>query len=112
MALVQLTLESLANFDDGRIQIALNEELKRIVLDCMDRPDKKPRKLTLTLSCSPVVYDGDVEGVNVEFEIASKLPTRKSMQYHLNCNRAGMLTFSENNPRDYRQTHIDDLSEE
>jgi hypothetical protein len=46
MPLTEFNVQSLADLDDGRVSIAFAQELRRAVIDCMDRPgDKNARKV-------------------------------------------------------------------
>lgn len=115
MPLVQLTISSLEELDNGRVAKAFQAELRRAVEDCMDRPsDKNAREVVLTLKLKPIaVTDGgvtDCEGADGEFHVKSKVPTRKSKSYAFQTNKKGHLIYSSNNPEDVAQTHIDDIN--
>jgi hypothetical protein len=111
VALVQLTLESLKDLDDGRVSAAFVHELKRAVQDCMDRPgDKHARSVSLEFKVTPIVADdGSCEGADGEFDIKSKVPTRKSKTYSFKTNKQGHLSFSSNSPDNVDQTTFEDL---
>lgn len=56
MPLVQLTLESINDLDDGRVAVAFMQELRRAVTDCMDRPgDTTARSVSLETALSKSV---------------------------------------------------------
>lgn len=114
MALVEFNIASLENLDDGRVAVAFAHELRRSVQDCMDRPgDKKPRSVSLEFRLTPVVGDeGQCEGAEGEFEIKSKVPTRKSKTYSFSTNRKGHLIYSSNSPENVDQTTFDDIDPE
>lgn len=114
MPLVQLTLESINDLDDGRVAVAFMQELRRAVTDCMDRPgDTTARSVSLEFKIKPVIGDeGQCEGANGEFEIKSKVPTRKSKTYSFGTNTKGHLIYSSNNPTDVGQTTFDDIDPE
>jgi hypothetical protein len=54
--LFALNAETLSHLDSGRASAALDQALKKAVLDCLDRPgDDRPRKITLCLEVKPVM---------------------------------------------------------
>ena len=114
MPLVPLTLESLNDLDDGRVAVAFMLELKRAVADCMDRPgDKNAREVSLVLKLAPVVADdGQCDSAHGEFQIKSKVPTRKSRVYDFGVNRKGHVYFSDTSPDNLPQTTFDDVDPE
>jgi hypothetical protein len=111
MPLVQFDIANIGDLDDGRVSVAFAHELRRAVMDCMDRPgDKKPRSVTLEFRLTPVVgEEGQCDGAEGEFEIKSKVPTRKSKTYSFSTNRKGHLIYSSNNPEDIDQATFDDV---
>lgn len=114
MGIVQLSLASLNDLDDGRVAVAFMQELRRAVQDCMDRPgDKNARSINLELKLTPVVGDeGQCDGAMGEFQIKSKVPTRKSKTYSFGTNTKGHLMYSANSPTNIDQTTFDDLDPE
>lgn len=113
MPIVQMTLDSLNQLDDGRAVIAFQHELKRAVLDCIDRPgDKKPRTVSLEFKLTPIVADdGSCEGAMGEFEIKGKVPTRKTKTYSFQVNKQGHLAYSSTSPTNIDQTTFDDVDQ-
>ena len=113
MALVELTLSSLQELDDGRVAMAFVHELKRVVLDCMDRPgDQSARSVVLAFSLKPVIADdGSCEAADGEFKIKSTVPERKSKTYSFNVNKKGHLIYSQSSPENVNQTTFDDVDE-
>lgn len=112
--LTELNLHSLNDIDDGRVAVAFMQELRRAVMDCMDRPgDKTSRVVALEFKLTPVVGDeGSCEGAIGEFHIKSKVPTRKSKSYSFGTNRKGHLIYSANSPENIDQTTFDDIDPE
>lgn len=112
--LTQLTLESLTKLDDGRVPVAFQRQMQRAITDCMDRPnDKKPRTVTLDVEITPVTtVDGGViecENVEIEFKIASKVPTLKSKTYSCRVNKNGQAAFSTESPENVNQLTFGDV---
>ncbi len=113
MPMIELSLSSMQELDDGRVAAAFIAELKRVVLDCIDRPgDKSARKVALQFNLTPVIADdGTCEAASGEFKIKSTVPERKSKTYSFNVNKKGHLIYSSNSPEDVDQTTFDDLDE-
>lgn len=112
MPLVELNLQSLNDLDDGRVATGFVHELKRVVLDCMDRPgDKAVRQVSLVFNLTPVIdpETGDCEGAHGEFRIQSKTPERKSKTYSFGLNKKGHLSYSSESPENVDQTTFDDI---
>lgn len=76
MALRELNLDGLSTIAGGKVDAAVNQQIRRAIGDCEDRPgDKNPRKVILTMLVRPVMYqDGAVTDVNVECEVSSSIP--------------------------------------
>lgn len=113
MQILQLTLGSLQELDDGRVVKAFEHELKRAVQDCQDRPgDKNAREVTMVLKLTPIVDEaGMCEETNGEFHIKSKVPQRKSKTYSFGVRRGGQLAFNANSPDNIDQKTIFDGGE-
>lgn len=109
----KLTLAELVNLDAGRVHVAFDQAVARVVRDCQDRPgDKAPRKVLLQLAVVPVVgEDGGCEECLAEFQVKDTVPTRKSKTYSLATNRKGDLIYSEGSPSNVHQTTFDDIDQ-
>ncbi len=83
MAVRELRLEELESLDDGRVVAAFNQALKRAARDCEDRPGEEAvRKVTLQCEIKPLMSEsGDLEDVEVSFQIKDTVPTRKTKKY-------------------------------
>lgn len=116
--LLQLDLENLKVLDDGRLAAAFEQELKHVVLDLMDRPgDDRERSVSFKVKFKPICDEaGQCESVNVQLDIGSKLPSRKSRVYDMKARksqRGPMLVFNEMSLDNADQTTIfDDLDEQ
>lgn len=110
MAVKLFKIESLPEFDGGRIAAAVEQELKKAALDCMDRPaEERARTVNLQFELCPVRDEhGQCEGVTLDFQIVGKCPTRKSKTYHLGIKQTGGLFFSEHSPENVNQKTIMD----
>lgn len=103
--LVAFSLESLNEVDAGRIVVAFQHELKRMIDDCRDRPgDKNARTVGLKCAITPIldIIDKKVicNGVNIEFEITGKVPVRRSRPIPMKVNDKGAYfnTDAPDNP--------------
>jgi hypothetical protein len=96
MSTRQLSLESLAELDDGKPMAAFNVHLERIARDCMDRPgDAKERAVTLKVICKPVMEsDGDCSEVKTQIFVTSSIPTHKTKVYSFGLRRNGVIVFN------------------
>lgn len=109
MAIAKFELGSLSTIDGGRISAAFEHALKRCEMDCKDRPaTNKARKVTLVAELVPVCSDsGDLESVDVSFQIKDTVPTRESASYNMKA-VAGGLVFNELSKDDINQLTLDD----
>jgi len=109
--MMQLTLDNLKDLDDGRVMVAFAQELRRAVMDCMDRPgETQARTVALEFAVSPVVgEEGMCEEARGDFKIKSKVPVRKTKSYSFAVNKRGDLAFSSNSPDNVNQTTIHDV---
>ncbi len=100
-----LNLENLKQLDLGKISVAFDVELQRVVKDCMDRPgDKKCRKVAIIFLLSPTdesTGTGDANDVlHVGCEITSAVPKRRTRVYAMRPRVNGALTFHPDSPSD------------
>ena len=113
MGFKKFTLGELTELDSGRVDVAWNKAVERVVRDCMDRPgDSSSRKVLLQLELTPVVSaEGDCEEVHGAFQIKDTVPTRKSKTYSFATNTKGDLIYSTNSPSNVRQSTFDDVDQ-
>jgi len=98
MAVYALDLASLMEqLDGGRVAEAFDAELRRVVMDCEDRPaDDKERKVVLTFQIKPVVDDsGHLDEVKGRFQVTSTVPRRRSKIYSFGARKNGVLVFND-----------------
>lgn len=105
----KLTLASIKDLDNGRLSEAFRQELGHVVKDCYDRPnDGTARKVALTFSVTPKGEGG--EAVEVELEIKSTVPPRRSRPFEMAVHpREGDLIFNSDSPDDIRQGTLDEV---
>lgn len=81
----ELTVGSLEDYSPGVIAAA-NAALRKLVHDCVDRPDNKGlRKLNLSIQLRPVLNGetGNLDEVELSIDFSSSEPKRKSSEYRL-----------------------------
>jgi hypothetical protein len=97
-----LKLENLKLLDFGKVGAAFDHELRHVVLDCMDRSmDKRPRKVSITFTIKPVVpvdSPADCSEVEVECEVTSTVPKRRTQIYKMRPTAKGELAFHPDLP--------------
>lgn len=110
-----LTLENVALIDGGRIKLAVDLHLKKLLDDCLDRPGTETsRELTLKLAVKPCLDPdtGECDDVDIEFEIGSKVPKHRSKP--VNCTvrkstRGTMALFNDLSEDNAQQKTIDEV---
>jgi hypothetical protein len=98
MTVHELNLASLMEqLDGGRINEAFMSELKRVALDCEDRPaDNKTRKVSLELQIEPVCDEqGQLDSLSGKFHVTSTVPKRRSKSYSFGFRKGGRLVFND-----------------
>lgn len=106
MAEHQLDLATLKDhLSGGRVGIAFEDELKRVVQDCEDRPgDSKPRTVTLQLTIEPILDQGGFcEEVRGKVRISSSVP--KPISFGVR--KGGMLVFNDPSEEGVNQKTLD-----
>jgi hypothetical protein len=99
MSILQLSLDTLKELDDGKPMAAFNVHLGRIAQDCLDRPGEgKERSVTLKVVTKPVVEsDGDCNEVKAQIFVQSSIPTHKTKVYSFGLRRNGTMVFRPDN---------------
>lgn len=111
MARQVLKLSTLTGLDLGKVDAAFQIELHKVVKDCMDRPgDESKRSVTLTLEIAPEMASAGVcETVAAEFQVTSKMPSRKSRVYSMRPHVNGSLLFNPESADDANQGTLDEV---
>jgi hypothetical protein len=112
-ALTKFSLETMKDLDGGRATLTFDEQVKRAVLDCIDRPgEKRVRVVTLQMKITPVpVISGntiDCDGVDAILQCRTQLPDHPSRQVNFGIKHDGSLIFNPDSPADHRQTTLVD----
>lgn len=113
MSVKELTLETISELDGGKVSIAWQEMLKRIVEDCEGRPGELgTREVRLIFRAKPIMdSDGLCEDIATQFHIEGKMPKQQSRVYTLGVRKGGRVAFSDVS-KDGTPTMFDDSSDD
>jgi hypothetical protein len=108
---LELTLKNLGELKDGKLAVAFQQAMTRIVGDMMDRPGvNKPRKLTMMIATLPVLdEDGDLGTVDVQVQMKESYPDRSTGKVRMAPRRNGSLVWNELSLTDPEQRTIDEV---
>lgn len=104
-----LTITSLAKLDGGKVEAALDHEIRQIIRDVIDRPgDKAKRKAILQIEAVPILDKdtGQLDTVGITCQMKSSTPVRKSIEYPMLPTNSGKLLFQELSPTNPRQNEL------
>lgn len=107
MKLTDLTLEALAEWDDGRFGTMFQSELNRAIADVADRPDDQTaRKVTITLRVKPGAVDRHgLKSTHAEAYVKADVPKLRSRTHECVFGPDGGLQFNAESPEDaYQET--------
>lgn len=112
--LEKFSLKSLAAMDGERIGLAFEQALKRVVMDCEDRPgESKERTISLTLAVKPRQdASGFCDDCNVQILVSDSVPKRKSKVYNMSVRKGGHLVFNDDSLDNAKQETMDFDDEE
>ena len=111
---MELSLETLPNFDFGKASVAFQHAIKRAVDDCTERPGSNAtRKVVFTVNIVPMVQEtGDLSEAQIDFNVQAKLPPWQTSPKPVGVTKQGHLFFSEHAPDNPRQSTIDEAIDE
>ncbi len=104
-----LTLESLAKLDGGRIGQAFQLSLKRASQDCEDRPQvKKMREITIKVGVLPVAAADDDHCDEVAWQavVSDAVPKRQTRVYSARVRAGGKAAFNDESLDDVNQMSL------
>jgi hypothetical protein len=79
MSRVPMSLESLAEVDDGALGLLVKKALLNVCRDCIDRPtDATWRKVVLKIDFRPVANGPDLKHIEFVPEVVSKIPSYRT----------------------------------
>jgi hypothetical protein len=113
MGLLKFDVKNWHELDNGRLARAVEQAIRKIVADCIDRPGlDSARKLGLTLTFKPFADDlGDVVAVNLDFEVKTSVPSTGREGLSLGVQKNGDLIFNTSAPDNVAQSTIFDGDE-
>lgn len=80
----KLTLETLPQFDDGSVAIAVNQAIALCYHDCRDRPGMKTKRevsIKIKFTPQPDPHQGsELDTVHCEVEVGNKCPGKATWQ--------------------------------
>lgn len=96
-------LTTIKDLDYGVINAAFKAHLARVVKDCEDRPlDDKARTVVIKFILKPNIDKeggtGEVDGVMVQTELYSDIPTHRTREYQMLATQDGGLKFNPDLP--------------
>ena len=108
MAVKELSIANLPNLDYGKVSMAFAHHLKRVALDCADRPiEKKARAVTLQLAVVPCPNDdGSCDSVKIQMTVSSTVPKHRTKVYDLGLRAGGQLAFNEESADCFEQSAL------
>lgn len=88
-----LTLEGLAQYDQGSLAVVVNQALARILHDLRDRPrlGKKARKLTMEFLFRPIHTEGELDEIKMAAKVKTNIPDVECRENTLMHNHQGMV---------------------
>ncbi|GMV26949.1 MAG: hypothetical protein AMXMBFR58_29800 [Phycisphaerae bacterium] len=113
MPRMDFSFQTLEELDSGKINTAINREIRKIVEDLNDRPgDKASRRLSVEVTFKPATSeDGLCETCDVSFKVTSKLPPRTTREYNMQVHPKGRVSFNPASLDDTRQRSLDQANE-
>jgi hypothetical protein len=102
--LLELTLESLTELDNGRAEKMFREKLDVVKQDLLKRPgDDRPRRLVFEVSMKPIaaVEEGGTpycRAVRTTFKVQPKLPPEETLPVTVGIKATGHMYFSPADP--------------
>jgi hypothetical protein len=111
MTVHELSLETLGHLDDGRVQEAWRQAVRRAVADCEDRPGVlEARKVMLQFEIYPLMgEDGSVATIKGGFQVKDSIPTRKSKVYEFQPRGGLKLAFNDLSDDNVQQRTLDEI---
>ena len=106
MKLKEVTLRNLHELDAGALEARFKLELQKVMYDLDFRPEVgAARSVSIKVVLKPAT-EAD-EGVQVKFEITSKVPTMVSRSYAMKAGKGNTLVFNPGDCEDVDQMTFD-----
>jgi hypothetical protein len=102
-----LSLENLERLDFGIARETFDQQIKRIALDCLDRPESTdPRKVIMEVIVRPIKEQKTCEHVDVQIKVKSSIPEYHTKVYDMKMRANGLIIFNEDSPDNPDQSTI------
>lgn len=115
MPLLKLDLESLKEVKGGLVSIMVQRALSRLADDLESAPDiGEWRTVTLEIAAKPLMENGQLADVDVEFRVKGKVPTRVTSSRMVVRKEIGgprQLMFAQDSEDSPSQTTFADLKD-
>jgi len=111
-----LNMGSLGEIDGGRVGLAYESELAKVIHDLENRAaDDSAREIVIKVKMNPVCDDsGELAHVSTQVFVHSKMPIRRTAPSHMRLIRdddgCPSLFFNDGCPEDSRQHTIDEIT--
>lgn len=102
----ELTLNTLASADGGRVGAAFQVALKRAIADCEDRPQvSKAREIVLKVAIVPVAGKEDETCDQIAYQavVSDSVPKRQTRVYSARIKHGGKAAFNDESLDDVNQ---------
>lgn len=102
MSLIEMSLKTMAEIKGGIVERMMLAALNRVALDLRAAADiAEWRKVTLEIRAKPIMEDGELADVIVEFAVGQKIPSRVTssrMVVRSTTNGSKQLFFQQDAP--------------
>lgn len=86
-----LSLDTIANVDNGVVAVAFDKVLRTLQMDCEDRATlKKARVINLQVSLVPVADHDHLVRIDTQFHIKSTIPEKSTVCYPMHVTNDGI----------------------
>lgn len=109
----KVSTEALGLIDEGRVKAMFDMAVETAVKDIDDRgTDGAARTVVLKVHLKPMVAEGLVQDVDVDFEVEAKVPAKRSRVYRMEIQGGKALLFNPVDRDQPRQRTIDEATKD
>lgn len=104
------TLADLSDFENGKLSITFENELRRLLGDIHERPGlAKPRQIVIAVNMQPATdSEGNLEDVKFWVELATKAPAARTRTVSMGTLGNQGLVWNDLSPANHQQHTIDE----